>query len=196
MKKQLKPTYAKGCIGVDPDYKFNVSPTLLKFAERISSVQSFPVLDVPCGYGRHSFFLASIGCNVICIDINRDALNFVSACQKKHGFQKEQLLTQECDLIRDPWAFQKNTVGAIINVHYYQESLLENFIYSIVPGGYLYLETPGNHGQNFIDLPKRGIVRQILEPYFEILYYKEKSAGPSDSNSVTVKVLAQKRSRI
>jgi len=194
-RKQHKPNYAKGCVGIDSDLKSNVSPTFLKFAERIASIKNYPILDVPCGYGRHSVLLAKLGCKIICVDINSNALNFVLACGEKYGFKEDQLTTFETDLINDPWAFCQNSVGAIVNVHYYQYVLLDNFINSIISGGYLYLETPGNYRGNFADLPTKGLISAKLSKFFEILYYKEQFAGPSNSNLVTVKLFAQKKQK-
>lgn len=182
----------KDHINIDTYLKLNVSPTFWKFAERIASIKRYPMLDVPCGYGRHSFLLGRLGCNVISVDIDRDALNYILVCQKKYHLKKKQLTTLYLDLTKDSWPFSDNSIGAIVNVHYYQSNLLDDFKKTIVPGGYLYFETPGNYGNNFIDLPPKGFIRAKIEPFFQILYYKEKPAGPNNSGRMTIKLFAQK----
>jgi SAM-dependent methyltransferase len=45
-------------------------------------------LDVACGRGRNARLLQSIGCRVICADIDRSALGTVA--QESHGFLGEE----------------------------------------------------------------------------------------------------------
>jgi hypothetical protein len=43
----------------------------------------------------------------------------------------------ELYLIKDPWPFEDESLGAIINVHFYRDRLVEKFLRSLKKGGYL-----------------------------------------------------------
>lgn len=112
------------------------SRTFLKFVDRIASVTKLPILDVPCGYGRHAFVLASLGYKVICADIDRDALDAIRVLRRKHGFPPRRLTTLEVDLTRRARIFKKRSCGAIVNIHYYQHNLIRRFVELLASGGY------------------------------------------------------------
>jgi SAM-dependent methyltransferase len=163
----------------------------LKFIDNIATMKSYPVLDVPCGFGRHSLLLAEKGCQVVSIDINEKMLDYIS----REGSRRElagSMTTRRLDLDSDAWDFKKESIGAIINVHYYCDYLLDNFIACLVPGGFLYIETPGGQGGNYAQLPIKNAVRAKLHAFFRIFIYEEKPVGPLDSARVTLKVFAQK----
>jgi SAM-dependent methyltransferase len=172
------------------NFSLDCSATFLKFIGYYSKIKDYPILDAPCGFARHSFLLSSLGYKVICVDISQKVLDYISEYQKTHIFEKS-LVTIKADLEKE-WPFENESLGAILNVHYYGYNLLDKFRGSLVQGGFLYLETPGGQGGNYVDLPLKSIVRTKLERYFKILYYKERSAGPVGSDRVTLKVFAQK----
>lgn len=163
----------------------------MKFVNYILRIKGYPILDAPCGFGRHSFLLASLGCEVICVDINQDALDYISEWQKKFKFAKA-LTTIKIDLEKDKWCLEKESVGAIVNIHYYKLDLIDKFTTSLMSGGFLYLETPSSHGGNYIDLPTKNSIRIKLGPHFKILFYRENKTGPTALNRVTVRVFAQR----
>jgi His-Xaa-Ser system radical SAM maturase HxsC len=191
MASQVKLNVSKNIININQNIRLNSSKILLKYISHILKMKDSPVLDVPCGFGRHSFLLASLGFEVICADIDQKALDYISEYQKKSDFARA-LTILKTDLKKDKWRFEKKSIGTIINVHYYQYNLLDKFIVSLMSGGFLYLETPSGHGGNYIDLPTENSIQFKLEPYFKILYYKERKTGPSELNRVTVKVFAQR----
>ena len=186
-----KPDDHRNIVSDKENLRTNSSKTLLKFVENILSVKDRPVLDVPCGFGRHSFLFATLGCEVICVDIDEKALDYIYEFQKGSNFAKALTILKE-DLGNDRWRFEKESIGAVVNVHYYKESLLDLFISSLVLGGFLYLETPGGHGGNYVDLPGKDFVRSKLAPYFNFLFYQENKTGPAGLGHVAVKVFAQK----
>jgi hypothetical protein len=65
---------------------------------------------------------------------------------------------------------------------------------SLVAGGYLYIETFGGHGKNYLDLPKAGQLQGLLSKDFHLPFYRERKVGPADYDAVAVKLFAQKRS--
>lgn len=74
-------------------------------------------------------------------------------------------------------------------------ALFPFFADSLIPHGYLLLETVPGCGDNFMELPKEGELKTTLEANFEFEMYREKPAGPADSKSVTVKLVARRRAQ-
>ncbi len=172
------------------------SPFVRKFCEDIvrgSSGQ--PILDVACGGARNSILLAYLGGRVLGIDVD---LSRVQTNQRRlinSAFEKtvQEINFLHRDLIRDPWPFKTNSIGAIINVHFFHEPLLSSFCESLVPGGYLLIETVDARGGNFRDLPRAGVLRRALQDSCSFLTYEERQAGPSRVDAVTVKLVAVKQ---
>ena len=71
--------------------------------------------------------------------------------------------------------------------------LFRHFEQSLMPGGFLFIETYENRGGNYLELPKPWEFKTLLAPAFDFLYYAEKKAGPADANACTVRTLARKR---
>jgi len=166
------------------------SKILLRFIDDIATIKPYPILDAPCGFGRHSLLFAEKGCKVISVDINQKALDYVYGQRSTH--ESDNLIIRNLDLEQDRWDFESGSVGAVINVHYYSDKLLDHFMDCLTPGGFLYIETPGGQGRNYIQLPVGGTVRTKLLPFFNILYYEEKAVGPPGSARVSLRVFAQK----
>jgi SAM-dependent methyltransferase len=166
------------------------SKLLSTYAKEIALNADGPIVDIACGYGRNAMLISSFGVPVICIDVDRKALDFIKATQD----EKECLLTvEQLDLVNDPWPFEDESLGAIINVHFFTAQLLECFKRSLKQGGYLFIETIDGHGKNYLELPTYGFISQALAGSFEIKYIKEKKTGLDLVNAATVKVLAVKR---
>ena len=160
----------------------------MQFGEELGRNAKGPILDVACGYGRNAAYIASFGANVVCIDGDTAALDHIKTLPEAH-----RLTTMKLHLLDDPWPFVHESVGAIVNVHYYHPTLLDKFIQSLKSGGFLCLETIGGHGGNYHDLPPREYVRDQLAEWFDLRYYKENLACPEHSDAVSVKLFAIKR---
>jgi len=176
----------------------NATPSklLTQFAEEIAVNSGGIVIDVACGYGRNAAYLASFGVPVICIDFNNDALEYIQSSANLSGEHSKGyglLTVLKLDLINDPWPFQNESVGAIINIHFFHSSLIECFVKSIKIGGYLFIETIDGHGGNYLQLPKHGFIKSKVNNLFDIKYFKEKKVGPLQSDASTVKILAIKQ---
>jgi protoporphyrinogen oxidase len=50
-----------------------------------------------------------------------------------------------------------------------------------------------NNGENYLELPQRGELRTVLEPAFDLAFYEEQPAGPSEERAVAVKLLARRK---
>lgn len=126
------------------------SKILVKFAKEIALNSNGTIIDVACGYGRNAAYIASFGVPVVCVDINNDALEYIESSvslslAKSKNFS--QLTTMRLDLINDPWPFEDESLGAIINVHFFNYRLIEFFLKSLKIGGYLFIETIDGHGK-------------------------------------------------
>ena len=173
------------------------SRTLLRFASKIADWSQGPALDVACGFGRNAIALAAHGCNVICLDRDLSRLQELQlSCTRllrtapvsgKPGSIMPvcAMATEEC------WPFPAESLGAVISVHFVKTTLFASYAKSLISGGYLYVETFGGQGENYLDLPNRGEIRSALDGLFTTIYYREKSLRVQP-HAVTVKALARK----
>jgi SAM-dependent methyltransferase len=166
------------------------SPFVRRFAARVSEAAAgLPVLDVASGSGRNAFRLAELGSLVVCIDNDLDRMQVPG-----HIRGPGRVEFMKLDLKLEPWPFGPESVGGIINVHFYLAELLPHFVTALRPGSYLLLESFPGCGGNYLQLPPAGLVRSVLSERLDLHYYKERRVGPKGSDAVTVHLLAQKRS--
>jgi SAM-dependent methyltransferase len=153
------------------------------------------ILDVACGAGRNSFYLAGLGCKVVCLDLDLSRLWKARQSWSSEGGSPESLnlVPQQIDLLKDPWPFEACTVGSIVNVHFFSPRLFLFFKNSLLPGAYLLIETPPGCGYNCRDLPIAGAMKFSFEEDFDIEIYSESKVGPPEFGAVTVKMLAKRR---
>lgn len=146
------------------------------------------VLDIPCGFGRHSLWLASLGHRVTGIDISTERID-----QARSSAQAQALPHMEfrVDDAERPLPFEPASFDLILVVHYVSNRLLSNVVPLLRPGGLLVYETFGGQGYNWQELPDAGAVASLLRPAFELLHYRERAVGPA-KQTVAVKVLARK----
>lgn len=174
----------------DRSHRSQPSPLLKKFANTIVNAASgYPIIDVACGAGRNAFYLAQLGCKVICID--RDL-----SCLKDRwsgGEISKHLTLIEMDLVADPWPFGERTIGGIVLVDFLDRSLFTFFERSLVTGSCLLIETISNRGGNYLELPSAGELRKAFEKSFEFHFYNEREAGPRQIDAVTVRMLGKRR---
>jgi SAM-dependent methyltransferase len=155
-----------------------------KFASKIcGAAGGAPILDVACGTGRNAIFLSQLGCDVVCADKNLDRFE---------GHQSRRLSTVKLDFLTDPWPFGHRTLGGIVDVHFLLSRLFPLFEKSLIPGGYLLLETVAGHGGNYLELPEAGMIKKSLQTAFQLEFYKECHDGPENCNAVSVQTLARR----
>jgi SAM-dependent methyltransferase len=167
------------------------SPRLLKWADLIATRAPGLILDAPCGKGRNAVPFAARGCDVICADVDRTSLSAIASYYKdsRSGGSLQPL---EVDLLGDHLPFGPNSLGAVINVHFFAPSLCCRLASLVRSGGFVYVESPENRGCNYLQLPKGGDVRALLSD-FEMLFYVEKKAGPPSADAFTFSCLARRR---
>lgn len=176
------------------------SKTLLSVVSELSKLREWPVLDAGCGVGRNAAALALNGMSVVCVDRNIDRLRDLSAAVPQYLAGAKPIapvigtLYPVCaNLYPSSWPFLPGQFSAITCVHFFKIELLVSFWSSLVTGGCLFVETFGGHGQNYLDLPKRGQVLTLLSERFDIALYRERKVGPIDHDAVSVKLLAKKK---
>jgi SAM-dependent methyltransferase len=159
------------------------------FAQTVAeSVQGYPVADIGCGSGRNAVFIAQMGCNVICID-----KNFSRLCKNEFDLPiQKRLEVRLLDALNEPWPFARCTLGGIIVVDFLPWPLFPHLTDSLIPNGYLLLETVSGRGENFRELPKAGQLEATFKGRLIIEDYREKYLRPRSSGAVTVKMIGRR----
>jgi SAM-dependent methyltransferase len=164
-----------------------------RFLHRFASVldAGLPVLDAPCGFGRNSLLLVRQGYEVVGTDINRGRIDFLRRRAESDPLVKKNLNLVACDLNAQSLPFQKEIFGTLIIVHFVPRHW-KIYLALLRTGGCLVFETMGGQGGNYLQLPLRGQMREVLEPSFTISTYQERPVGPPERNAVTVRLVARK----
>ncbi len=126
-------------------------------------------LDIACGQGRNTVFLAEQGFHVDAVDISEVALSYIE--------NMAGVTTICADL--DAYEFT-NTYDLIVNVNYLDRALIPNIKAALNSGGIIIFET-------FVEAEGKGFhqpsnaayllhVNELLEMFreFEVIYYEEK----------------------
>ena len=158
------------------------SRLLLRFAHMFSRQR--PVLDAGSGTGRNAIALAQLRYTVVCADRDDKRLRLVP--------KSDRLIPICIDLAPATWPFRPDCFSAIMCVHYLNAALFPHFHSSLIEGGFLFVETAGGQGQNYLELPLAGSLRERLSRSFSLVFYEERPVGPVASNKCAVKLLVKK----
>lgn len=145
---------------------------------------SYDVLDVGCGYGRNSLYIAGLGYKVISSDYYEKV--FINKWYEEQPNITNMLLDCTKSL-----PFKENTFSAVVVIHFYSDDLFKRLSPLVAPNGYIFYESIGGHGDNWQQLDLCGKVKDSLAENFTLLYYKENLVGP-DKRYATVKMVAKK----
>jgi hypothetical protein len=85
--------------------------------------------------------------------------------------------------------FEPRQFSLVVVVHFVPHSL-RAFAETVAPGGHLYVETFGGHGENWRELPTSGTFREALGSDFSVSFYKEKQLGKLAQDAVSVRLFA------
>ena len=88
-------------------------------------------LDIACGSGRHSRFLAARGSNVVAVD--RDVSTFIDP--------PDNVTLLQADLEAEPWPFEHREFAAVVVTHYLHRPLLALIVAAVARDGMLIYET-------------------------------------------------------
>lgn len=102
-----------------------------RFAPQIA--QDGDVLDLACGGGRHSRYLAGLGCRVEALDRDETALAAL------HG--QAGITTRHADVEEGPWPYHARHFDGIVVTNYLHRPLLPLLINALGEGGVLIYET-------------------------------------------------------
>lgn len=143
------------------------------------------VLDLPCGFGRHSLYLSQKNHKVVCADYDPDVF-------ANRWFDASHELLPILLNAKKELPFKSESFGLITIVHFYTDELFTKISGILQKGGIVIFESFGGQGNNWRELPTKGYFRESLAGAFEILYFKEKVVGPK-KNNITVKMVARKK---
>ncbi len=160
------------------DKKYQNTPELLK--ERRASKKLVDILDktngkkaleIACGSGRNSIFLAKQGFNVDALDISKVALDTLNSKVFLN------ISTQCIDL--ENYTPPENSYNLIVMTNYLNREIIPALSNALKPGGILFIETYMNHPTNTKPnsnpdfLLKAGELKSFFNNKFEILDYEE-----------------------
>ncbi len=126
-------------------------------------------LDIACGMGRHSKYLADLGFKVDALDISSVAINSLK--------DLKNIEAKEVDF--DEYSLEKEKYDLIICVYFLERSLFENMIDALKPNGILIMETFVQDDENEREpsnpdfLLKKGELEEVFSKRCKILHSKE-----------------------
>lgn len=142
------------------------STLLVEFLPTLLTLSGKEALDIACGNGRNSKFLAQNGFHCHSVDISEVALSLFSHLPNITTFQ------EDLDTFRPP----KNAYDVVMNFYFLNRDLFPSIIESLKSGGIFLLETfikepNGENSSEIIDekILNDGELERVFED-FEILY--------------------------
>ena len=97
----------------------------------------------------------------------------------------------QVNLVGDRLPFRKSSFSAILCIHYPVQKIIMDLCAALKSGGWIYIETFGGQGRNYLELPKLGEIPKALQG-FELAFCREKPVGPPSFGAAVVHALAQK----
>jgi SAM-dependent methyltransferase len=126
------------------------------------------VLDARCGFGRNAIALTAKGLAVVSADKDCGRLDSLKKAVAELESSKQtrlRILPVCADLSNNRWPFVRLSFSAVVCVHYLVQEIIEYLKSSLREGGYIYIETFGDQGGNYLQLPKAGELRAALAGY-------------------------------
>lgn len=124
-----------------PEYIFGKEPNAFLLTERARFRPGMKVLDIACGEGRNSVWLAELGCEVTGVDLSPLALGKARALAQERNVS---VTYQEADLLR--WTWPRSAYDALVSVFIQfaapegREALFARMREALRPGGLLFLQ--------------------------------------------------------
>ena len=155
-QKKWDARYSKDLGNTEP------SSILMKYCF-LSSVGK--ALDIACGNGRNSIFLAEKGFVVDAVDISRVATEQLAG--------RRQNINAICTDL-DTWNVQPNNYELIVNIRFLERRLFPMIHDGLKPGGLLIFESFLDGIRETYRLKQNELLRAFHS--FQIVYYEEKKA--------------------
>lgn len=149
-------------------------------------------LDLACGKGRNSIYLAECGFKIVAMDISSVAL---AEGQRRAAAKQLSIDWRQADL--EDVQFDQAGFDLIVNFNYLQRSLIPQIRRAVRSGGHIIFETY-LIDQTAIGYPKNPdyLLRhnELLEHFrdFRVLYYREGRFSEGDEASYRAGILAQR----
>lgn len=160
------------------DKKYQETPSLLEHREPsnklikvLKEIKGNKALDVACGAGRNSIYLAKKGFEVLAIDISQVALDELA----DKGF--ENITCKLVDL--DDYEFNKNSYDLIVMTNFLDRNIIPKLSAALKTNGILFIETYMEDKENEKPpsnpdfLLKKDELKSFFDDSFEILDYDE-----------------------
>jgi tellurite methyltransferase len=150
-------------------------------------------LDLACGSGRHTLFLAEKGFHVDAVDISTVALD---ALRPQVDTDKVNII--EADL--DTFTPQSETYDLIVKTNFLDRTLVERAKRALKPGGIMVVETymadPANEkpDSNPEFLLRKGELLDLFGEGFDVLEYKEFRNEPHEKYRMRKQAIVVKKS--
>ena len=158
------------------DNKYNDPETAKRLSEPLALVQDYAklspgkqALDIACGMGRHSKYLADEGFEVDALDISSVAISQLQ--------DTAHISAQEVDF--DSYVLHKEKYDLIVCAYFLKRSLFMPMIDALKPNGIILMETflhdPGNERapSNPAFLLNEGELEGVFDDKCELLHIKE-----------------------
>ena len=149
-------------------------------------------LDIACGKGRNSLYLAELGFEVAAMDISTVALD-----EARTRAQSKQLRIDWRQTDLEVVQLEEAAFELVVNFNYLQRSLIPQIERAVKVGGYVIFETY-LIDQKEIGHPKNPDYllghSELLEQFrdFRVLYYREGKFTEGDDASYRAGILAQR----
>ena len=150
-------------------------------------------LDVACGNGRNSFFLAGLGFDVDAIDISDVVIEWL---QGETAKRKLPVKPRRCDI--ETCELPSDTYQVIISFNFLERGIFPALREALAPGGLLIFETLT---QDHVDVLKRKFNRKVALkkdelrhsfPELKTISYREEIVADRGSEAAVASLVARK----
>ncbi|MCA9814006.1 MAG: class I SAM-dependent methyltransferase [Cyanobacteria bacterium HKST-UBA01] len=149
----------------------------------------YPILDLACGYGRNSIYLATLGCDLISLDIDAKRIEHLNEDWNRMQQKKGAIKTICGDAESFKWSKLQLKFGGLIMVDFHSSSALSRVLPFLVDNAPILIKSIDNRGGNYLEMPKAGECRSILENC-RVEVCEETPAGPENERRVKLRILA------
>lgn len=169
---------------------FGLSPSdwLVRHEAMLQEQAKGPALDIACGNGRNSIYLARMGFQVEALDISSVATDWLN---KEAVEQKLPIAARSLDITA--WEFPPDRYQLIINFNFLERSIFPGIVKALAPGGLLLFETFLQDPDFQTSMNARFLLKpnELLRAFsgFRVLHYLE---GPSAKGAMRAGILARK----